>query len=67
MPIPAHSRPIGVILSPQGYQELGHKLKALKITAFVDTGAPSDFIQWHTSGISYNFQTAGRKGQVFTP
>lgn len=67
MPIPAISRPFGVILSPEGYQELGQQLQALKIKAFVDSGAPADFIQWHTSGLSYSFHVSNRKGQTHNP
>ena len=58
MPVFGSEMPLGVILCPQGYQELGQSVRTLGIRIAVDSKA-SERCEWFSSLHKFNAASAG--------
>ena len=52
------AQPLGLILSPEGYQDLGERAKSLGIRVAVDQSTP-DRCEWFRSLSAFNSAAAG--------
>lgn len=58
MPVFGSEMPLGVILCPQGYQELGQQLRTLGIRIAVDSKA-SERCEWFANLAKFNAASVG--------